>query len=149
MNELQMAEFFRRLDERDKKLHEMKRPWFLDPKNMTAVIMAAGTLFSSFAGFIYAIRNNEKIEEVQVVQTENKATAQEVKTTLEVATKKQEKSLESLEDAIGPNLWASWKYAEDTWKESGLVRDKEKADEAKAKYDSHIAKMRAAGKTIK
>lgn len=134
------------------KLKGEEKPPYWTVERIILLLTFLSTLVTGALG----LRNNSKIETVQVGQSAAVAVAESVQEKLDISTTKQEKQLnklerstEAVEDSQGPILWRTWKNLEDDAdyaKTSGLTAEAkaygEKAAEAKAKFEAHMKRQR-------
>lgn len=130
-------------------------------KEVIDKLLLIGTIIASFLGVWFGSKNYDKNINIEKQQEVAVVRAEEVQKTLEVATSKQEKSLNmiektatAVEDAQGPQLFLTWKRLEeevDYAKTHGLTAQlktlEEKMKEAETKFNEHKARQKAAGKS--
>lgn len=95
------------------------------------------TLLTTYLLFV-SQKTHNNVESVQAVQQQAAETTQTVKNELD--RKAEKDSWRAKEDAqtTAINLWSIWTYLDHVANESGLPKDKEKADQARKVYDNFI-----------
>lgn len=121
--------------------------WLDKAKAISLVIAALTTSVASIAAAVLGAMNHERIDDVRNVQGVQVERASEVRETLERQTEstdaklvKIEKSTAAAREAIGPQLWTAYKYAESISDFDPTPENLAKTKEAKAAYENYLKK---------